>query len=611
MKNSILNKVQKAARYTGGELGSVIKNKDEVDIRFAFCFPDVYEVGMSHLGLKILYHQLNERADSWVERVFAPWEDMETLMRENNIPLFALESKDPIKEFDFVGFTLQYEMCYTNVINMLELGGIPILSSERGENDPFVCCGGPCTYNPEPLADFVDFFIIGEGEEVNSEVFDVYKEWKHSGGTREDFLKSVVKIQGIYVPSFYNVEYNDDETVKSYTPKYDFVPKTVKKRIIEDMDSVYYPDRFIVPYMDIVHDRIMLELFRGCIRGCRFCQAGMIYRPVRERSPERLTFLADKLLKNTGYEEISLTSLSSSDYTCIEKLTLDLLRKTKEKRVNLALPSLRVDNFSKELMDEIQSVRKSSLTFAPEAGTQRMRNVINKNVTEDDVFKTARMAFEGGHSTIKLYFMIGLPTETLEDVGGIAELAEKVVSIYYDVSRERRLNRGKVTVSVSSFVPKPMTPFQWEKQDSLAEIQEKQQYLRNCIKSRMINYNYHESYVSVLEGIFARGDRRLGKVLLNAHKNGCKFDGWDEFFDFDKWTNAFETVGINPDFYVARKRSFDEILPWDIIDCGVTKEFLKRECENAYKEKTTPNCREKCSGCGQQQVCPIAGGAKK
>lgn len=611
MKNSILNKVQKAARYTGGELGSVIKDKNKVDIRFAFCFPDVYEVGMSHLGLKILYHQLNEREDSWVERVFAPWEDMETLMRENNIPLYALESKDPINEFDFVGFTLQYEMCCTNVINMLELGGIPVLAAERSENDPFVCCGGPCTYNPEPLADFVDFFIIGEGEEVNSEVFDVYKEWKHSGGTREDFLKRAAKIQGIYVPSFYDVEYNDDETVKSYTPKYDFVPKKVKKRIIQDMDSVYYPDRFIVPYMDIVHDRIMLELFRGCIRGCRFCQAGIIYRPVRERSPERLTELADKLLKNTGYEEISLTSLSSSDYTCIEKLTLDLLRKTKEKRVNLALPSLRIDNFSKELMEEIQSVRKSSLTFAPEAGTQRMRNVINKNITEEDIFKTARMAFEGGHSTIKLYFMIGLPTETLEDVAGIAELAEKVVSLYYEVSKERRLNRGKVTVSVSSFVPKPMTPFQWEKQDSLEEIQEKQQYLRSCIKSRMINYNYHESYVSVLEGIFARGDRRLGKVLLNAHKNGCKFDGWDEFFDFEKWTAAFEEAGINPDFYVARKRPFDEVLPWDVIDCGVTKEFLKRECENAYKEKTTPNCREKCSGCGQQQVCPIAGGLKK
>lgn len=611
MKSSILNKVQKAARYTGGELGSVIKDKNSVDVRFAFCFPDVYEVGMSHLGLKILYHQLNERPDSWVERVFAPWEDMEKLMRENDIPLYALESKDPIKDFDFIGFTLQYEMCYTNVINMLELAQVPLLSSERSENDPFVCCGGPCTYNPEPLADFVDFFIIGEGEEVNSEVFDAYVEWKHSGGTREDFLKSIVKIEGIYVPSFYDVSYNEDETVKAYVPKYDFVPKTVKKRIIEDMDSVYYPDRFIVPYMDIVHDRIMLELFRGCIRGCRFCQAGIIYRPVRERSPERLLQLADSLLKNTGYEEISLTSLSSSDYTCIEKLTLDLLKKTKEKRVNLALPSLRIDNFSKELMEEIQSVRKSSLTFAPEAGTQRMRDVINKNIKEEDVLKTARMAFEGGHSAIKLYFMIGLPTETLDDVAGIAELAEKVVSLYYEVSRERKLNRGKVTVSVSSFVPKPMTPFQWERQDSLEEIQEKQQYLRSCIKSRMINYNYHESYVSVLEGIFARGDRRLGKVLLNAHKNGCKFDGWDEFFDFEKWTSAFEEAGVNPDFYVARKRPLDEILPWDIIDCGVTKEFLKRECENAYKEKTTPNCREKCSGCGQQKVCPIVGGTKK
>lgn len=610
MKNSILNKVQKAARYTGGELGSVIKDKDSVDIRFAFCFPDVYEVGMSHLGLKILYHQLNERADSWVERVFAPWEDMERLMRENNIPLYALESKDPIKDFDFIGFTLQYEMCYTNVLNMLELAGVPLLTAERGENDPFVCCGGPCTYNPEPLADFVDFFIIGEGEEVNSEVFDAYIEWKHSGGTREDFLKSIAQTEGIYVPSFYDVSYNEDDTVKAYVPKYDFVPQRVKKRIIRDMDSVYYPDKLIVPYMDIVHDRIMLELFRGCIRGCRFCQAGIIYRPVRERSPERLLELADSLLKNTGYEEISLTSLSSSDYTCIEKLTLDLLRKTKEKRVNLALPSLRIDNFSKELMDEIQSVRKSSLTFAPEAGTQRMRDVINKNIKEEDVLKTARMAFEGGHSTIKLYFMIGLPTETLDDVAGIAELAEKVVSLYYEVSRERRLNRGKVTVSVSSFVPKPMTPFQWERQDSLAEIQEKQRYLRDCIKSRMINYNYHESYVSVLEGIFARGDRRLGKVLLNAHKSGCKFDGWDEFFDFEKWTAAFEEAGVNPDFYVARKRPFDEVLPWDVIDCGVTKEFLKRECENAYNAKTTPNCREKCSGCGQQKVCPIAGGAK-
>lgn len=604
MNNSVLSKVQKAARYTGGELNSVVKTSD-IPVRFAFCFPDVYEVGMSHLGMKILYHQLNRRDDTWVERVFAPWNDMEDLMRENNIPLFALESRDTISKFGFVGFTLQYEMCYSNILNMLSLGKIPLLSEERTDGMPFVCAGGPCAYNPEPLADFMDFFLMGEGEDIWNEVIDVYKAWKNSGKSRFEFLKEISQIEGIYVPSFYEVEYNEDSTVKTYTKKYDFAPEKIKKRIVEDMDSAYYPTEMIVPYMEIVHDRIMLELFRGCIRGCRFCQAGYIYRPVRERSVPRLLELAEKLIDSTGYEEISLTSLSSSDYTCLNELTLALLDMTKKKNINLALPSLRIDNVSIDLMQKVQSVRKSSLTFAPEAGTQRMRDVINKNITEEDITTGLTTAFSGGWTSVKLYFMIGLPTETDEDVAGIAALAERVVSLYRDVSKEKNLKRGRITVSVSSFVPKPFTPFQWEPQDNIPTLREKQSLIRNNIKSRMINYNYHESYVSVLEGIFSRGDRRLGKVLMAAFENGCRFDGWDEFFSYEKWMSAFEKCGIDPDFYNRRKRSFDEILPWDIIDIGVSKEFLKRECEKAYSQQTTPNCRDKCSGCGWQGTCKV------
>jgi len=606
MKNSILNKVQKAARYTGGELNSIIKSKN-IDIRFAFCFPDVYEVGMSHLGMKILYHMMNMRDDIWVERVFSPWPDMEQQMRENNILLYGLESKDPICDFDFVGFTLQYEMCYTNVINMLELADIPLKTSDRAEGMPFVCAGGPCTYNPEPLADFIDFFLIGEGEEIWQEVIDSYKTWKSSKLSRFEFLKQISAIKGIYVPSFYDVSYNDDGTIAAYIQKYDFAPKQVEKRIITDMDNVYYPDNLIVPYMEIVHDRIMLELFRGCIRGCRFCQAGFIYRPVRERSPERLLDLAKRLVKSTGYEEISLTSLSSSDYTCLDELTQNLLEISKAENVNLALPSLRVDNFSVQLMEKVQSVRKSSLTFAPEAGTQRLRDVINKNVTEEDLLRSAAIAFNGGWTSIKLYFMIGLPTETMEDVEGIANIAYKVVNEYNQVARQKRLKRGKITVSASTFVPKPFTPFQWETQDTIEMMKEKQYFLKDKIKSRLINYNWHESYVSALEGVFSRGDRRLGEVLLEAHKSGCKFDAWDEFFSFDVWMKAFETADISPEFYTRRKRSFEEILPWDIIDCGVSKDFFIRECKKAYIENTTPNCREGCAGCGLGSVC-VEGG---
>ena len=594
---NILPFVEKPARYTGGEWGSVLKDKEKVDIRFAFCFPDVYEIGMSHLGMKILYHLLNERADTWCERVFAPWVDMEDKMRENNIPLFALESKDAIGDFDFIGFTLQYEMSYSNIVNMLDLAGVPLRSCDRGEDDPFVVMGGPCAYSAEALAPFADFFQLGEGEEMMNECMDCYREWKEKNLPRSEFLKMVSKIEGIYVPSFYDVEYNEDGTIKGITPISDEVPKTVRKRVIENLDSVYYPDKIIVPFIEIVHDRIMLEVFRGCIRGCRFCQAGMIYRPVREKSASTLLDCAQKLIDNTGYNEISLSSLSTSDYTQLADFSDKLLEMTEDKKVSLSLPSLRLDSFSMDLMNKVNKVRKSSLTFAPEAGTQRMRDVINKGITEEDLMNSSKMAFEGGYSSIKLYFMMGLPFETIEDVCGIADLSKKVVRQYFSVPKEKRSPGLRVTASVSSFVPKAFTPFQWARQNTMDELRTKQYALKECMDDKRVKYNYHEAPVSVLEGVFARGDRRLADVLLAAHKKGIRFDGWSQFFSMEKWQEAFQECGLNMDFY-TRERSFDEILPWDMIDVGVRKDFLISEAKKAQQGIVTPNCRQKCSACG-------------
>lgn len=593
--NYLLDKVEKPGRYTGGEWGSVVKNPSDVDIRFAFCFPDTYEIGMSHLGIKILYGLFNERKDTWCERVYAPWTDMEALMRENGIPLYALESRDPINKFDFVGFTLQYEMSYTNVLNMLDLGNIPLLSKDRGENDPLVCGGGPCSYNAEPITDFFDFFTMGEGEEVMTEVLDAYAEHKKQGGTRKEYLEKIANIEGVYVPSFYDVEYNEDGTVKSVTPNNENAKLIVTKRIINDMDKVYYPTNFIVPNIEIVHDRIMLEVFRGCTRGCRFCQAGMIYRPVREKSPKRLLGLAEDMIKNTGYEEISLTSLSTSDYSGLEPMCNGLLDMTKPKNINLSLPSLRIDNFSLELMEK---VRHKGLTFAPEAGTQRLRDVINKNITEDDITHSTRLAFEGGYNGVKLYFMMGLPTETDEDIEGISDLANLVADQYFAVPKEKRAKGLRITVSTSCFVPKPFTPFQWEPMDTMENLERKQEILQKKIRSRSIKYNWHDADVSYLEAVFARGDRKLNKVMLEAHKQGVKFDSWAEFFSYDKWMEIFEKCGIDPDFYAIRKREYDEVLPWDHISIGVSKNFMINESKKAHSEVTTPQCREKCSGCG-------------
>lgn len=599
MKNKlkkILPTVEKPTRYIGNEYNSVHKDLKNINIRFAFCFPDVYEVGMSHLGMKILYHLLNNEEDIYCERVFAPWVDMEEKMRENNIPLFSLETMSPVADFDFIGFTLQYEMSYSNIVNMLKLAFVAPLSSERGEGDPFVCFGGPCAYSAEAIADFADFYMLGEGEEVMIEVMNVYRGWKKKGGTRFEFLKEISQIKGIYVPSFYDISYNDDGKVKSIDTKYDFVPKTVKKRIIADMDKVFYPDRIIVPFGEIVHDRIMLEMFRGCIRGCRFCQAGMIYRPVREKSKETLIKQATALLKNTGYEEISLSSLSTSDYRDLKDFTTELIEITEKNKVNLSLPSLRLDSFSFDLMEKVQKVRKTSLTFAPEAGSQRMRDVINKGICEDDLLSAAKMAFEGGYTSVKLYFMLGLPYETIEDVCAIAELGNKVLGEYFAIEKEKRPKGLRLTISVSSFVPKAFTPFQWVEQNTLLQIREKQEALKKCMPKR-INFSYHEAPVSVLEGVFARGDRRLSKVILKAVEKGVKFDGWAEHFRKDLWEEAFEECGLDPGFYV-RERDFDELLPWDMIDVGVSKKFLISEAKKAKEGIVTPNCRAKCAGCG-------------
>jgi radical SAM family uncharacterized protein len=600
--SSILKSVSKPGRYTGGEYGQIIKDKKNIKCRIAFCFPDTYEIGMSNLGVRLLYGALNEVPEIWCERVYAPWTDMEEQMREHKIPLFAHESKDAVKDFDIVAFSLQYELCYTTAINMLDLAGIPMLSAERGEDAPVILGGGPCAYNAEPVADFFDIFSIGEGEEALVELSKLYMQMKENGTyTKTAFLREASHLKGFYVPSLYNVEYNEDGTISSFEPKYDDVPKRVEKRIIKDLNTSYFPTKPIMPFIEVVHDRIMLETFRGCIRGCRFCQAGMVFRPVREKNAEVLNCQAREIFKNTGYNEISLTSLSISDYSCLHEATDKLLEWTNPSKINLSLPSLRADSFTKELMNKVSSIRQSGLTFAPEAGTQRLRDAINKNLYEKDLMNAVRLAFEGGKSQVKLYFMNGLPTETYEDIEGISTLASRVVDEYYHTP-----NRSKkpvtVTVSVSCFVPKPHTPFQWEPQNSLEELCDKQQFLAEKITDRKIRYTWHEAKVSRLEAVFSKGNRRLSRAILCAQQKGMRFDAWDEHFDYEKWMQVFDECGIDPDFYANRRMGYDEILPWDVIDIGVSKKFMMSESKKACESATTPNCKEKCSGCGANKL---------
>lgn len=595
--SDILLKVQKPARYIGGEQGAVIKDKSKVDVRFAFCFADSYEVGMSHLGMKILYSVANSLDWAWCERVFAPWEDMETEMRKNNIPLYALESGDKLSDFDVIGFTVPYEMCYTNILNCLDLGGVPVHAKERNGLKNLVIAGGPCTCNPEPLVDFVDLFLLGEGEELLPELLELYRKHKKLGSDKQTFLKAATTLEGVYVPSLYTVSYNADGTVAEITPA-DGAPKTIRKRIIADLDKCHYPDNFVVPYLDIVHDRAVEEIYRGCIRGCRFCQAGYIYRPVREKSADVANEQAKCLCENTGYDDLSLLSLSTSDYSQINELLAKMLPWTEKQKIGLQLPSLRIDNFTDELLEKVASVRKSGLTFAPEAGTQRLRDAINKNVTEQNVLDTCKVAFEGGYSAVKLYFMMGLPTETMEDIAGIADLAQKVIDLYYSLENRPKGKGVTVSISCATFIPKPFTPFQFEPQNDFAQIEEKQKHLRDCIKSRKISVSLHNAGTSLIEAVLARGDRRVGEVIYAAWKKGCKFDGWDEFFDFEKWKEAFNECGVTPDFYAYRKREYDEIMPWEHIDLGISKKFLAHQDELAHKSISTPNCRQKCAGCG-------------
>ncbi len=600
---SVLKSVAKPGRYTGGEYNSIVKDKDSVKCRFAFCFPDTYEIGMSNLGIRILYDVLNKDSDIWCERVYAPWTDMRDKMLEYSIPLTALESGDSLDKFDIVAISLQYEMCYTTALAMLKLAGFPLYSRERGEDLPLIIGGGPCAYNPEPVADFFDLVNIGEGEEVLLEISHLYIKMKEEGTyTRSEFLRQASHIEGVYVPSLYKVEYNADGTLKEYEPLHEDVPKTVRKRIVADLDKAPYPEKLVMPYTETVHDRIVLEVYRGCIRGCRFCQAGMVYRPIREKSPETLCKSAKCLYESTGYDEISLISLSISDYSELPKLTDGLLEWTDEKRVSLSLPSLRVDSFSEELMKKVSSVRSAGLTFAPEAGTQRLRDVINKNVTEDDLLRSVRIAFLGGKSNIKLYFMDGLPTETLEDIEGIAALAKRVIDEYFAIPKPERPHGIGVTISVSCFIPKPFTPFQWEKQDTFELLEEKQAHLRSCITDRRIRYNYHDAKTSFIEAVLARGDRRVGKAIAYMAEGGTFLDAWDENFDFDKWMEAFSACGIDPAFYTSRGFGTDEVLPWDVIDCGVTKKYLLSERDKAYKGITTPSCAEHCNGCGANKL---------
>lgn len=597
----ILQYVQKPARYVGGELNSVIKDPNKVDIRYAFCFPDIYEIGMSHLGMKILYGLVNNREDSWCERVFAPDVDMEEQMRKNNVPLFALESGDYIKDFDIIGFTLMYELCYTNVLNMLDLAGIPLYSKDRTELAPIICVGGPCACNPEPIADFVDIVFLGDGEDSTNAVLDLLKECKKIGATKQEFLLKAKDITGVYVPSFYKDSYNADGTLKELVP-INGAPEKVKKSVVSDMNKCYYPKEFVVPFISIVHDRAVEEIFRGCIRGCRFCQAGFIYRPIREKSVETINAQSKALIDSTGYDELSLCSLSTSDHSQVNEMLTSLIDWTVKDKISLSLPSLRVDNFSDELVDKLNKVRKSGLTFAPEAGTQRLRDVINKNVTQEEVINTCTKAFDNGWTTVKLYFMMGLPTETMEDIEGIANLGMDVLHAFYNNLNRQKGTGLQVNISCSSFIPKPFTPFQWEPEDTMDSLKAKQKHLLESIPSKKIKVSYHETPTSLLEGVLARGDRRLSAVIYSAFKDGCKFDSWDEHFKFASWMKAFEENNLDPYFYTQRKRDFSEVLPWDHLDYGISRKFLEKENLKAHENKTTPHCRIKCAGCGANRL---------
>ena len=606
LSDEILMTIDKPARYIGNEINSVVKDTSKVDIRFAMCFPDVYEIGMSHLGIQILYDMFNKREDTWCERVYSPWPDLHEIMKEKQIPLFGLESQEPVKNFDFLAMTLQYEMCYTNILQILDLSQIPLRSKDRTEKDPLVIGGGPCSYNPEPIADFFDIFYIGEGETRYDDLFDLYKQMKKDGRSRQEMLHEIAKIPGMYVPSLYTVSYKEDGSIDTFAPIYDDVPKTIKKEIEMDLSTSVYPEKPVVPFIKATQDRIVLEIQRGCIRGCRFCQAGMIYRPNREKSVARLKELAEQMIASTGHDEISLSSLSSSDYSELEELINYLIDECGKKKINISLPSLRIDAFSLDIMQKVQDIKKSSLTFAPEAGTQRLRNVINKGLTVDNIMNGSKQAFEGGWNKVKFYFMLGLPTETEEDMRGIPELANDVAMLYYDtVPKENRKGKCQITISTSFFVPKPFTPFQWARMYPPGEYLRRAKIVNDHVKEmhnhKSIRYNWHEADVTVLEGVLARGDRRLCDTILYVYEHGGYFDAWNEYFDYDRWLEAFAATGIDPDFYTMRERDLDETLPWDFIDVGVTKEFLKREWKTALGETVTPNCRMRCSACGAKQ----------